>query len=123
MSGIIRGRYRVIYLTPEFVDKSTSQLSEIISKIPISLFAIDEAHCVSEWGHDFRSSYLKLGLLKSQFPSIPILALTATATVKGKGYYQYKCKKCFLKKIKTFYGFPTHVRSTSTIQMMLTLWR
>lgn len=71
-------RYQIIYTTPEFI---VSRLHAFVRiKDSIGLFAIDEAHCVSQWSHDFRASYQKLGILKTRFPKIPLLAVTATAT-------------------------------------------
>jgi RecQ family ATP-dependent DNA helicase len=77
--------YKVLFITPERFEGS-SQWREALTaaheKKMIDRFVIDEAHCVSSWGHDFRPDYLKLNGLKALFPSIPILALTATATQK-----------------------------------------
>lgn len=72
------GNYKFLYLSPEKLQSEIIQ--EKIKELPLSFVAIDEAHCISEWGHDFRPSYLRLSLLKEIFPSIPIIALTATAT-------------------------------------------
>ena len=68
-------RVKLVYLAPE----SLSYLDTVFDSIIISLIAIDEAHCISSWGHDFRPAYTNLGYLKNRFPSTPILALTATA--------------------------------------------
>lgn len=70
--------YTIIYTTPEFIERRIARFKQI--KDIIGLFAIDEAHCVSQWSHDFRESYLKLGIIKTTFPDIPMLAVTATAT-------------------------------------------
>ncbi|HLN95973.1 MAG TPA: RecQ family ATP-dependent DNA helicase, partial [Flavobacterium sp.] len=72
------GGYRFLYLSPERlqIDWIVTRLTEL----PITLIAVDEAHCVSQWGHDFRPAYLKVGDLRKQFPGIPLIALTATAT-------------------------------------------
>lgn len=70
--------YKIIYATPEFITSRISKIERI--KDSIGLFAIDEAHCVSQWSHDFRESYLELGIIKKTFPKIPLLAVTATAT-------------------------------------------
>lgn len=80
MRGLEAGEYRVLYITPEFAEASFGMLDKLDKRIGITLFAIDEAHCVSQWGHDFRHAYRKLGQLRKRFQHIPFLALTATAT-------------------------------------------
>ncbi|MET0759871.1 MAG: RecQ family ATP-dependent DNA helicase, partial [Flavobacterium sp.] len=65
----------LVYVAPE----SLSYLDTVFSQLTISLIAVDEAHCISAWGHDFRPAYTNLGYLKNRFPATPILALTATA--------------------------------------------
>ena len=72
------GNYKFLYLSPERLQ--SDWILERIKKLPINLIAIDEAHCVSQWGHDFRPAYLKIAHLKTHFPKIPFLALTASAT-------------------------------------------
>ncbi|CAL1287819.1 unnamed protein product [Larinioides sclopetarius] len=77
---LLKGKYKVVYMTPEFAEGAELLLKNLDNKIGIVLFAIDEAHCVSHWGHDFRASYRKLGKLRSTFSHVPFLAVTATAT-------------------------------------------
>ena len=72
------GNYKFLYISPEKLQSSFIQ--EKIKHLPVSLIAIDEAHCISEWGHDFRPSYLKIAVLKELHPAVPFIALTATAT-------------------------------------------
>jgi ATP-dependent DNA helicase RecQ len=69
---------KLLYVAPERLLGQNSLLA-YLKYIHVSLFAIDEAHCISHWGHDFRPEYLVLGQLKKQFPDTPIIALTATA--------------------------------------------
>ncbi|MBR7799947.1 DNA helicase RecQ [Undibacterium fentianense] len=71
------GEIDLVYIAPERL--MTQRCLELLSVTPIALFAIDEAHCVSQWGHDFRPEYIKLSVLHERFPSIPRIALTATA--------------------------------------------
>ncbi|XP_069834231.1 bifunctional 3'-5' exonuclease/ATP-dependent helicase WRN isoform X2 [Dendropsophus ebraccatus] len=80
MHDVRGGKFRVIYMTPEFCSGGISLLRELDNNYGISLIAIDEAHCISEWGHDFRSAYRCLGNLKKLLPSVPVIALTATAS-------------------------------------------
>ncbi|MEW6491792.1 MAG: DNA helicase RecQ [Cyanobacteriota bacterium] len=80
--AILNGKIKLLYVAPERLlgEKFLPLLDQVRSQIGISAFAIDEAHCVSEWGHDFRPEYRQMKQLRQRYPDIPILALTATAT-------------------------------------------
>ena len=72
----ISGKLKLLYISPE---RLLMEKEYLLPAMEISLFAIDEAHCISQWGHDFRPEYAQLGCLREQFPKTPIIALTATA--------------------------------------------
>ncbi|MGQ2985083.1 RecQ family ATP-dependent DNA helicase [Flavobacterium sp.] len=72
------GNYKFLYLSPERLQ--SEWVTERLKDLPINLVAVDEAHCVSQWGHDFRPAYLKISALKKQLPHVPFIALTASAT-------------------------------------------
>ncbi|MPT35272.1 MAG: ATP-dependent DNA helicase RecQ, partial [Flavobacterium sp.] len=74
------GNYKFLYVSPERLQ--SEWVVERIKSLPISLIAVDEAHCISQWGHDFRPAYLKVSDLKDFFPKVPFIALTASATPK-----------------------------------------
>jgi ATP-dependent DNA helicase RecQ len=76
------GNYKFLYLSPERLQ--SDWILDRIKNLPINLITIDEAHCVSQWGHDFRPAYLKIAHIKAHFPKVPFLALTATATARVK---------------------------------------
>ena len=72
----IQGKIKILYISPE---KVLSEINYLLKDIQISLIAIDEAHCISQWGHDFRPEYTQLKTLRDEFPYVPMIALTATA--------------------------------------------
>jgi ATP-dependent DNA helicase RecQ len=79
-TAALRGNIKILYAAPERLTMPEFQL--FLQKINVSLIAIDESHCISEWGHDFRPDYRNLKMLRSLFPAVPAMALTATATQK-----------------------------------------
>ncbi len=79
---LLAGELDLLYIAPERLTQE--RCLNLLERAAISLFAIDEAHCVSQWGHDFRADYLKLSLLHQRFPGIPRIALTATADARTR---------------------------------------
>jgi ATP-dependent DNA helicase RecQ len=80
--ALLAGDIDLLYIAPERLNQS--RMLDLLNRAPIALFAIDEAHCVSQWGHDFRADYLKLSILHEQFPDVPRIALTATADARTR---------------------------------------
>ena len=78
MERAARGEYRLLYLSPERL--AAGNTFEWLAKVPVGFFAVDEAHCISEWGHEFRPDYRQLSRLRTSFPKLPIAAFTASAT-------------------------------------------
>ena len=81
LNAAARGEMDLLYLSPEAL---STGLSGRLAQLPVSLIAIDEAHCVSQWGHDFRPDYRALGRLKQMFPGVPRMAVTATADARTR---------------------------------------
>ncbi len=78
LDNAVRGAYKLLYISPERLQ--TNLFGEYLPELDINLVAVDEAHCVSQWGYDFRPDYLKIASLKNVFPGVPLVALTASAT-------------------------------------------
>ena len=76
ISRCLAGKVKLLYISPE---RLVGSMMQLLRQARVSLFAIDEAHCISSWGHDFRPEYTQLGQLRELFPGVPIMALTATA--------------------------------------------
>ena len=96
-SDILSGKTKLLYVAPESLTKEDNV--EFLKNVKISFYAVDEAHCISEWGHDFRPEYTQLKAIREQFPQVPIVALTATA---DKITRQDIIKQLTLKDPKTF---------------------
>lgn len=78
MDNAVWGDYKFLYLSPERI--ATERFRERVGKLDVNLIAVDEAHCISQWGYDFRPSYLRIAELRDLLPNVPVLAVTATAT-------------------------------------------
>ena len=86
MSGLREGRFRLLYVSPErLVGDGSQGFINVLGKCDVSFVAIDEAHCISQWGHDFRPEYRQLGRLRELLPGISLHAYTATATARVRG--------------------------------------
>lgn len=94
---LLKGHIKLLYISPERM--MLSRFQSVLKRCEVHLFAIDEAHCVSQWGHDFRPEYSKLGILSELFPGVPTLALTATA---GEATRKDIISSLGLKKPKVF---------------------
>ena len=79
INRIQNNEIKLLYIAPERLIGEGGRFLDYLKQLPVSLFAIDEAHCVSMWGHDFRPEYLQMALLKKEFPKVPVIALTASA--------------------------------------------
>lgn len=79
LQNAAHGNYKFLYVSPERL--STKIFLEYLPALPVNLIAVDEAHCISQWGYDFRPSYLQISSIREQLPQVPVIALTASATV------------------------------------------
>ena len=98
MRGLHNGEFRLLYVAPERL--LLSGFVEDLQRWNVNLFAIDEAHCISEWGHDFRPEYRQIAGLREKFPTVPMMALTATATERVRGdiekQLQLRDSRCYV---------------------------
>ena len=123
MEAATQGKYQLIYMAPERL--SVSGIDEWLRTCDVSALAIDEAHCISQWGHDFRPDYRNLKSFRTAFPAIPIIALTATATPKVREdiVTQLKLNKPQVF-VSSFYRENLHIRvmpKKNEIQKIITL--
>ncbi|MCW5515538.1 ATP-dependent DNA helicase RecQ [Muriicola sp. Z0-33] len=98
LDNCLYGNYKFLYLSPERLQQEFVQ--ERISHMPVNLVAIDEAHCISQWGNDFRPAYLECAVLRDLHPEAPIIALTATATTKVANDIVENLRLCHLETFK-----------------------
>ncbi len=98
LAGLHRGRFVLLYVAPERL--MLSGVLDDLRKWNVNLIAVDEAHCISEWGHDFRPEYRQLSQLRALFPNVPMMALTATATTRVREdivkMLELRAPKCFV---------------------------
>ena len=98
LRGLHGGEFRLLYVAPERL--MLSGFLDDLKKWNVSLFAIDEAHCISEWGHDFRPEYRQISALRGMFPDVPMMALTATATERVRGGHRQTTPPAFARVLR-----------------------
>ncbi len=101
MDNAAWGKYKFLYLSPERI--ATERFRERIGQFDVNLIAVDEAHCISQWGYDFRPSYLRIAELRDLLPDVPVLAVTATATSQVIGDIQDQLKFTRKNVLRTSY--------------------
>lgn len=101
---LLEGKVRILYIAPERL--APQDFIRFMRMLKISLFAVDEAHCISEWGHDFRPEYRRLSMLRGMFPQVPIIALTATAIPDVQGDIVQSLKLRYPKIYKASFNRP-----------------
>jgi ATP-dependent DNA helicase RecQ len=97
LKNVAHGPYKLLYVSPERLE--TSLFLEYLPALNVNLIAVDEAHCISQWGYDFRPAYLRIAALREELPDVPLLALTASAT---PGVQDDICEKLHLKEHRIF---------------------
>lgn len=98
LQNAVYGNFKFLYVSPERLE--TELFLEYLPLLKLNLIAVDEAHCISQWGYDFRPSYLKVAAIREYFPDVPILALTASATADVR---EDICEKLLFKKNQQFF--------------------
>ena len=114
------GELDVLYIAPERLNQQRTL--QLFNNISIALFAIDEAHCVSQWGHDFRSDYLSLNLIHQQFPNVPRIALTATADARTRQEIIDRLELKHAKQFVSSFDRPNiqyHIQQKSNVKKQL----
>ncbi|CAM9540649.1 unnamed protein product, partial [Phaeothamnion confervicola] len=119
-AAALRGNYAVIFTTPEKLEYWDHGLRRLHEGPGILMFAIDESHCVSEWGADFRPEYARLGRLRDAYPNVPIMALTATATPQVQQEIKEKLRLRYPFEAKTSFNRPNlhyavHLRGSNAV--------
>jgi ATP-dependent DNA helicase RecQ len=124
LENFVNGHYKLLYISPERLQASGFQ--EYLKNAPLSFIAIDEAHCISQWGYDFRPAYLKISKIREFFPEIPFLALTASATPNVQKDIQEKLEfrsknifqGSFLRKNLSFSAFELEDKSRKMLDIL-----
>ena len=97
MDEVADGRYKLVYVAPERLQSEAFR--ELMMQLPVQFIAVDEAHCISQWGHDFRPAYRNIAEFRALFPGIPVLAITASATAAVQ---EDICKQLLLQQPQIF---------------------
>lgn len=113
------GELDLLYIAPERLKQERTLA--LLQRVPLALFAIDEAHCVSQWGHDFRADYLRLGILHELFPDVPRIALTATADERTRGEITHRLQLENARKFTAGFDRP-NIRYRITLKQKANIW-
>lgn len=116
--------FKFLYVSPERLE--TSLFKEYLPALNINLIAVDEAHCISQWGYDFRPSYLKIAALREELPSVPVLAVTASATADVQNDICAKLqftnptifRQSFERKNLSYSAFNSEAKATKLVDIL-----